>query len=613
MFTVVTGIMPLVVRYARRPMPPELVPVFDVEYYHDLFYYWKGFALVVPTVVIVIYAITEFATAGKMPDVKKYVRLPQVYLSLGFLAFVLLSALLSDYTYTSWLGTRERGEGAFMWLVYITVFLAAFIYVRNMKHVWFIIWGLVFSSVVMGLVGVSQLLGNDFFATDLAFRLMLLGSGFREEILSLDPRFEIAYGTLYNPNTFGKYSAMVSSVLLIFAASYRGKPLVNAALALGGFLMFAGVIASGSLGGFAGMFGAVFMLFVVLACKLFTNRREIKVRKRTLMIFCASLAAAFAIFGFLAVNVYALRSRIDILAARINASINPEAHALMFDYRVRQNELSVYRDGSRLVTMAIRSPGEEYLVSVYDGDGQAIPFAERTDILVSDFPGTRYVFDVPGYRRISLDHFGQTIHLRMGTANPLLLELRNENLLGVTRFGAPFDIAAGVPAWGFYGREAWGTMRGYIWSRSFPLMPGTTLIGTGPDTFVNAFPQHDVLGKLRAYNDPLVVVDKAHNIFIQTWITSGGISALLLFGLFGHYALTSLMGLVKNKMPIGLFGLRLGLLCGVSAFVLSGMATDSTIGSTGVFFVILGLGYALNNERSGVAVKYPGGGTTPPR
>ena len=593
MFASITGFMPLIVRYARRPMPQELVLLFDMEYYHDLFSYWKAVALVVPTVIIVFYVASELATAGKFPDVKKYFKLPQVYLALGFLAFVILSALLSNYTYTAWVGTRERSEGALMWIVYIVVFFAAFFYVRSMKHAWFIIGGLLFSSVIMGLVGVSQLVGNDFFASDLAYELMLLGTGFREEITSLDPKFEIAYGTLYNPNTFGKYSAMLSSFFLIFAVTFRGKHFINILLAIAGILMFVGVFASGSLGGFAGIFGAGFVLFAVLVCRLFVKRRELKISRRIVMILTAALLATAAIFGFLSMNVYAFSRRIDVLAARINASINPDLHGLLFDYRVSRNELSIYGAGGLLATIAVQEPGEAYLVNVFDHGGQTVPFAERSDIVVSDIHGYRYVFDVPGYRRIVLDHFGNSIHLNMGAVNPLLLELRNENLVGVTIYGELFDISAVVPAWGFYGREAWGTMRGYIWSRSFPLMPRTTLIGTGPDTFVNVFPQHDVLGKLRAYNNPLVVVDKAHNIFIQTWITTGGISALLLFGMFGHFAFVTAKDLVSKKMPIGLYGLRLGILCGIAAFVLSGMATDSTVGSTGVFFVILGVGYAL--------------------
>jgi len=157
------------------------------------------------------------------------------------------------------------------------------------------------------------------------------------------------------------------------------------------------------------------------------------------------------------------------------------------------------------------------------------------------------------------------------------------------------DLREPVPAWGFYGRETWGSSRGYIWSRSFPLMPRRAIIGSGPDTFVNVFPVYDLVGTQRFFGNPYQIVDKAHNIFIQTWISTGGISALALFGLFGHYLFTTFISLVKSKKePLFSYGLRLGLLAGVSAFVMSSMATDSTIGSTGVFFVLLGMGYGLN-------------------
>jgi O-antigen ligase len=98
-----------------------------------------------------------------------------------------------------------------------------------------------------------------------------------------------------------------------------------------------------------------------------------------------------------------------------------------------------------------------------------------------------------------------------------------------------------------------------------------------------------------SFNNPYQVVDKAHNLFLQTWVTTGGISAILLFALFFHYLLTTFWGVVASKGEGAFtYGLRLGLLAGISGFVMSSMATDSTIGSTGVFFVLLGMGYGVN-------------------
>jgi O-antigen ligase len=152
-----------------------------------------------------------------------------------------------------------------------------------------------------------------------------------------------------------------------------------------------------------------------------------------------------------------------------------------------------------------------------------------------------------------------------------------------------------VEAFGFKGRERWGTMRGYIWSRSFPLMLKYPVIGSGPDTFFSVFPNHDLYGKLRFFDNPNTIVDKAHNLYIQTWITTGGVSALALIFLFGNYIVRAFISLIKSKGE-GRFnyGIRLGLLAAVTAFCVSSMATDSTVGSTGVFYVLLGLGYASN-------------------
>ena len=65
-----------------------------------------------------------------------------------------------------------------------------------------------------------------------------------------------------------------------------------------------------------------------------------------------------------------------------------------------------------------------------------------------------------------------------------------------------------APSIGFQGKEKLGSARGYIWSRSLPLMMDSLLIGQGPDTFFAEFPQGDLLGKLYAYDSAQTIVDK---------------------------------------------------------------------------------------------------------
>ena len=42
------------------------------------------------------------------------------------------------------------------------------------------------------------------------------------------------------------------------------------------------------------------------------------------------------------------------------------------------------------------------------------------------------------------------------------------------------------------GKELIGSMRGYIWSRTIPILPHYLVLGAGPDCFLYEFPQDDV-------------------------------------------------------------------------------------------------------------------------
>ena len=592
MFTIMVGIMPLIVRYAMRPMPPELVSIMGYEVFHDLFSYWKGVFLSVPTGVIVFYTISDVATSKNLPDFKKLFKRPQMYFSAVFLLFVLVSAIFSDYRYTSWWGTFERSEGAFMWLVYIAAFISAMLFVRNMRHAWFIIGGLIFSSIVMGAIGIGQMIGMDFFSTDLSQTLILMGTGMSDYVEEISPVFDIANSTLYNPNTFGKFSAMLGPMLLIFAITYRGKPIVNALLFAGGFAMLGSVFASGSLGGAVGIMAVIAVLIVTLAGRLYVIRKDLKIDKRIVS------AAAGLLFVLLIVVTFVpqLRAGLDRNFARFAEMFVAEGQGAVIDFVVERNEFLVLRGEGVVMRLVVDGFEEPERIRVYDARGSAVEASDRTSIGTVGEPVIRYVYNVYGYRTIVVVHHADHFTLDVGGAPPLVLMMRGGRLLGVGPGQTIIDFAEEIPAWGFYGRERWGSNRGYIWSRSFPLMPRTAIIGAGPDTFISMFPQQDVIGKLKFYNNPYIIVDKAHNLFIQTWITTGGISAIALFALFGHFAFVTFLDLVKTKkMPTGLYGLRLGILCAVSAFVVSGMSTDSTIGSTGVFFVILGMGYGLRD------------------
>ena len=616
MLMIVVGIMPLIVRFGLTRIPPELFALYAQHAHmwgapvmHDIFTYWKGVFLLVPAGVIAFYCISDWATRGHLPDFKSFFKRPEVILSLVYLLFVIISALASDYSYTSWFGTLERSEGAFVWLAYFIVFFAAMLYTREPKYAKFVLYGLIFSSIIMGAIGVSQLAGRCFFETELA-RILVVGGV--DNIRDMGIRFGgMANGTLFNPNTFGKYTAMLSPILLLAALTYDGKRFVNVLFLIAGMLMLLGVFGSSSLGGLVGIVTATAVLTGTYVCGLIYRAKH----GASINFFGISAKwLALAVFGVVGVVALAimfvppLNARVNFLFTRMGVAMRAETVS-GYNYIFERNTLTVYRADSPVVYVTINGLGEDNWLTVRDGNGQVVPYATRTQAPPEQNPTpdggiqfvrqqSVYTFAVPDYRTITiivhpeLDIFE---YHAVGAA-PLLLTYINGRIYGIASpFSDQVDFTEEVPAWGFQGRETWGSNRGYIWSRSFPLMPRRTLIGSGPDTYVNLFPQHEIVAKQRFFQNPFVVVDKAHNLFMQTWITTGGISAIALFALFGHYLFTTFWSLVKSKSEeLFSYGLRLGLLTGISAFVMSSNATDSTIGSSGVFFVLLGLGYGMN-------------------
>jgi len=185
MLFIVVGIMPLVVRAVLRPMPIDGLDVWrTTSMYHDgirhlyinPFSHMKFWILSLPAFVIAFYIISDWATGGyKKVDLKKIIKNPVVIAAVIFLLFSFMSALFSNYPHTAWFGTRYRNEGILAWFAYFSVFFGAMIYVRETKYMKIILWGLIFSSIIMGFIGLSQFVGHDFFNTAFGNRLITSG------------------------------------------------------------------------------------------------------------------------------------------------------------------------------------------------------------------------------------------------------------------------------------------------------------------------------------------------------------------------------------------------------------------------------------------------------
>jgi hypothetical protein len=140
------------------------------------------------------------------------------------------------------------------------------------------------------------------------------------------------------------------------------------------------------------------------------------------------------------------------------------------------------------------------------------------------------------------------------------------------------------------GLEYLGSGRVYIWTRIVPLLKKYIFIGSGPDTFAEVFPQNDYSGKLVYAETPARIIERAHNDYLMKWVQTGllAVAALLAFyflllkkgfAYFGDGAWTC-SG--KNL-------LALGCLFGCVAYMVCGLFSDSTLYTSPVFYVFVGI------------------------
>jgi hypothetical protein len=146
----------------------------------------------------------------------------------------------------------------------------------------------------------------------------------------------------------------------------------------------------------------------------------------------------------------------------------------------------------------------------------------------------------------------------------------------------------------FEGREKFASSRGYIWSRSIPMLKETIVLGYGPDTYTIEFPQDDVVGKLNSFSSYRTVVDKPHNMYLQIGINTGVISLLAMLSVFMIYLVDSLRILYRKKIESYMDYIGLGLFIGVASYLVAAMFNDQIISVAPLFYGVLGLGMAVN-------------------
>lgn len=563
-----------------------------IYYMADIYSQCKALAIVVSAIIMLVVAAVCCKYMFRYVEKRSFV---YVGASVVYVLMSLASALGSQYSNAAFFGVFDRAEGFFTTACYFVLFLFTMYAFRKTQNFSYIIAALMICTGVNIIIGLFQYTGHNLFLYDW-FASFNVTAEFREMMeLNIDAATETGtmYGALYHYNYVGSFMGMtipMFTVLAIYGKTIFHK-IIFALFSLGSiFMLLASSARSGLIAIAAALVVGIFMFARVL----------IRRWKITLSVFAAG---AVLIIGANIALDNALFRRIPSLVSDVVDFISPADENTDMFSTLPLREISHNQDGS--VTFTAQ---QDAMTIAFDAENDAYSFTDKTGEpleLIDSADGFNKIYDEDfsqlNFEFVSSDgnpNYDDAFYLwfdgRDDTA--LLFKLFNEKQIHMLdlNVGDRLDIQ-NAEAIGFEGKEKLGSSRGYIWSRTIPLLKNCLVTGYGPDNFVYAFPQNDLLAKYYAYAEGFyVTVDKPHNLYLQIFVNNGLIALIAFLAICVFYLVDCirLYALRKEYRLEQVYGISVML--AVVGYLAAGLFNDSVVSVAPVFWILLGTGAALN-------------------
>lgn len=492
--------------------------------------------------------------------------------------FTFLSAIFSENVNFAFWGSAEQFEGAFVLLSYLVLAFYGLYFVSQYeleeKIVSWIVWG----ALMVSFIGALQFLKMDFFRTNVAKEVMTrFDSNLAGKNFSFSFPLGRTYTTLYNPNYVGSYVALLLPFAVIFfiTGKEKWKKVFAAVTAI---CLMLSLIGSESMTGYV----ALFMMMILLVMMLIP--------------FMKKYAERFLICGVSVVLVFALLIVVKKDAFRYG--INKIFHPVKNNYAVsavdsRKGEgLTIYTN-DRAFNVKMEASNGSASFKFTDENGKELPavYNEQTKkITISQKGYEGFAFAASVMQVNDKSRIGFKMQKDGKTWNFVDVD---GTFQFVSNYGKAVPIRQ-IDAFGFENLQHFASRRGYIWSRTIPLIGKHLFIGSGPDTFVLEFPNDDFVGMVNNdYSGNMVT--KPHNMYMQIAVQTGVLSLIAFLVLYLVYFVDCIR-LYWKREPDYLAYVGMACMVGTFGYMITGLANDSTVTVAPIFWCLLGVGSAVNGK-----------------
>ncbi|ONI47798.1 hypothetical protein AN644_03865 [Candidatus Epulonipiscium fishelsonii] len=598
---ILLGFVPLITRLNIIEVDERTYEIFGSVHQNDFFSQYKATAII--SLAVIMGAIIFLTIEKRL--VKTDIVMKFMYGGLIlFILSTIISTVLSEHSSVSVWGMFDRAEGMITILAYTVIFFYTVYIINTTKDYKYIIAPLSFVIITIGIIGFFQYIGKDLMLTTEIGKKLIVPEKYAELRNSLSSSFKYGkiHGTLYHYNYVGSFVSLTVPffiTLMWFEKNWQLKRWYILVTLFNIWLLFGSTARSGLVG--VGLSALMFMIIYIK--ELLRNKKW--------------LIPLFGI-GIIVVIILNFATKGQIFS-RIPSLVNDAIGIFLpsdpdFNYKDHIPIRNLHLDGSTVVIEKNDGPLDTTIengLEFTDENGNPVIYNPNEGVYTTEDPRFSNLSftlvkadmetippeEVAYYENINYD-------LIIAIDGQDLFYVRNE-VDGTTYFMDPRTlkpiIIEDAPVIGFNGKEKLGSARGYIWSRSLPMLVDTFFIGNGPDTYVLEFPQTDYLGKWYAYNTINMIVDKPHNLYLLIGINQGGFALLGFMTCIIAYGIDSLRLYFNrseyNKMEV------MGGACflAVVGYLGAGVFNDSVVSVAPIFWVLLGCGasinWALNKQR----------------
>lgn len=547
--------------------------------FYDFFLYYKSQLLMLMGLILGITTAVSLMRGYHGNLCGKYSYLALIPVGI-FALFSFVSAMVSEHRADALFGGYEQFEGLFVLLCYVFCFVFAYFYVTDGKWLDLLLHTLLIGSLILSFMGAMQAFHCDYMTNKkmVPFLTMFLKNVPDKFTISASFGKGVSYATLYNPNYVGTYVALVLPVTVALGLWGR-KPVFRIMAAISALFQIIMLFGAQSMTGLIGVAGGALIALLFLFADLRKNRR---------LLFGIGGVILVAIIGVLV-------AKPDLLAQFTQTSLSSCSYTIT-SIETSNDKFQISLDnGNKIEGRSAQGKGI-HECTLYDAAGTPLPttgtLADGLTIPEEGYRGITFFSDrkqfSEGDKKVDYD----ILRISAGENYSWELLKRNDKLYYVNGVGK-LDRLRKVKALGFEHRYDLATNRGYIWSRTLPLLQENMLLGKGADNFVYAFPNDDYVGKINCGFGSQTIT-KPHNMYMQIWVQDGMPACLAFLAIFVLFGIRTFRGCFKKGTLTYAQKIQIAVFCGSAGYMMAGIANDSTICVAPVFWCLLGTGMAVS-------------------